>query len=163
MKRLFLFALLAVMACGAAVAQKNSVVGKWKIASINVDGMDLDLENPASIKKMLTEQIQKESGQVPDSNTVNMAYSMMAQALEGMRLEFTAGGKGFFEMPNPMGATQKDTCSYTMDYATGIMKTVDTKDGKKEQMTFQFVGDYLVMTKQEAKGPEVVKLKRVKE
>ena len=50
----YTFALGFLFAISLSVsAQQNSVVGKWKIASVNSAGTNLDLEHPESIKKKL--------------------------------------------------------------------------------------------------------------
>jgi hypothetical protein len=163
MKKQWLFALVAVLLSVASFAQKNSVVGKWQIASIKTGGLDMNLENPADLKKMMSEQMEKE-GRKPDSAQLEMVFNMLTAVFNGMRMEFKADGTANFVVPNPQGGEPKtELAKYTADYAKGIMTTVSTQKGteKKEDMSFKFEGEYLILHK-EGKGEEgeTLKLKK---
>jgi hypothetical protein len=163
MKRIF-FLVAVVFVSTISFAQSNSIIGKWKFASITTADFSVDLENPASMKKMLIEQIEKEGGKVPDSVELNAGIEMMSSMFRDMRMEFTTDGKAIAFIPDPSGSGKVigDTAKFTVDYTKGVMNTVSVKEGKekKEQMTFKFDGEYLVMTKPDEN--ESIKMKRVK-
>ena len=162
MKRLFIAGIVVLMAAGGVQAQSNTIVGKWKIASLQGGGLSLDLENPENTRKALAEQIAKESGKPADSATLAQTLTMFTSMFENMSLEFTKDGKGIYIMGDGMGGTKSDTATYTVDYAKGIVKTVSKEEGqaKNEEMTIKFEGDYLTMVK--VTDGETVKLRRIK-
>src|SRR5215212_3115453 len=129
LQRSLLIVLVVIIGTASANAQKNSIVGKWKVASLNVEGLSIDLENPEATRKLLADQIQKESGKTPDSATISMAYNMMTMIFEGMRMEFTASGKGIYVIPDPSSGMKTDTANYTVDYTKGVLNTVSKEDG----------------------------------
>jgi hypothetical protein len=162
MKRLLLAGLVVLLGTVGAMAQ-NSIIGKWKVASVNAEGMTIDLEKPENTKKLLAAQFAKESGKEADSATINQMYTMFTTVFQGMSIEFTKSGMGIFTMSNPRESGVKtDTARYTVDYAKGIMNTVSKEEGKEkhEQMNIKFEGEYLVMAKEEG---ETIRLKRSKE
>jgi hypothetical protein len=161
MKRLLLVLTAAILST-CLYAQSPSIVGKWKVASVKAGGVDIDMENPASIKKMLADQIQKEGGQAPDSATLNMAYTMVTGVFEKMQFEFTQDGKGVISVPDETGTMRQETATYKVDYASGVLSTTSKENGKekKEDMKIRFEGEYMWMTK--GNGQETIKLRRVK-
>lgn len=161
MKRAFLVCLVAITSATGLMAQQ-SIIGKWKIVGIQAQGINIDLENPVSGKKLISAEIEKQSGKAPDSATVNQAYTMFASMFEGMSVEFTKDGKGIAMIPDGTGGLKADTASYTVDYSKGIVKTESKEEGmpKNEEMTIKFDGDYLVMIK--TKDGETMRLKRTK-
>jgi hypothetical protein len=162
MKKFLMIALLVVAGTSVAFAQKNSVVGKWQITGFSSEGMSIDLENPASGKKVLAEQLKKETGQTPDSATIEMTYNMMASMFSSMSCEFTQDGQAIFSMPDESGNTKKDIAKYTVDYTAGTLTTIESKDGKQETdvMKIKFEGEYLSLDN--TKKGEVLKIKRIK-
>jgi hypothetical protein len=163
LQRSLFIGLLVIIGSGSAMAQKNTVVGKWKVAAIDIVGLSIDLENPVAAKKLLADQI-KQSGQSADSATIEMAYSAMTMMLDKMYIEFTSDGKGIYVIPDPMAGTKTDTAAYTVDYEKGLLNTVKKEGGvdKKEQANIKFDGDYLTMVKNNEEK-DTIKLKRVKE
>jgi len=162
MKHLLLVAFLAVAAGGQALAQKNSIVGKWNFASLSTPEFSFDLENPAATKKMIIEEVKKEGGAPLDSAMLDMAFNMMASAFKSMSFEFTADGQAVFSAPGEEGGLKKDIASYTVDYTKGTLTTTENIDGaeKKETIRISFAGDYLTMENVEKK--EIIKVKRAK-
>ncbi len=163
MKRIF-FLIALVFAGTITFAQTNSIVGKWKFANLDTKEFKVDLENPASMKKTMIEQIEKEGGTVPDSTTLAAAIEMMVSMFMSMKMEFTADGKAIAFIPSPDGSDEMmmDTASYTIDYTTGILNTISEKNGKevKEQIIIKFEADYMIMAKPEEQ--EIIKMRRVK-
>jgi hypothetical protein len=161
MKRVLWIVLLTVIGT-TAFAQKNTIVGKWKVAAINAEGLNLNLEDRESMKKMLIEQVEKETGEKPDSASIEAGLNMMISMFETMSLEFAKDGKSKFSMIDPEGSDMKvETGTYTVDYAAGLIRTITSdEDGKekKEEMKMKFEGDYLVLTKVDKK--ETIRLKR---
>lgn len=163
MKKQWLIVVAAVLLSVASFAQKNSIVGKWQIASIKTNGLDMNLENPAALKKMMSEQMEKE-GQKPDSAQLEMVFNMLTAVFNGMRMEFKADGTANFVVPNGQGGEPKtEIAKYTADYTKGVLTTVSNQKGteKKEDMTFKFEGEYLILHKED-KGEEgeTIKLKK---
>ena len=162
MKRIF-FVLVVIFIGITGFSQKASIVGQWKFASLDTKEFKVDLENPASMKKALVEQIEKEGGAVPDSAALAAGIEMMSTMFKDMRMEFTADGKAIALIPDPgAGSLIGDTATYTIDYAKGIINTVSVKEGKekKEQINIKFDGEYLIMTKPAEE--EIIKMRRVK-
>ena len=162
MKRIVVGLFMALLCTTAVHAQSKSIVGKWKVASINVEGMNLDLEKPESIRQTIADQMSK-AGQTPDSATLNMMFTRLTSTFEGMQLEFTSNGKAIYVMPDGQGSLKSDTAAYSIDNTLAEVNTVSKEDGveKKETMSFKFEGDYLVLTKKEKEG-ETIRLKRIK-
>jgi hypothetical protein len=162
MKHILLIAFMAILGTGSVYAQKNTIVGKWKFASLSTPDFSMDIENPASTKKFLLEEIKKEGGQAPDSATLEMAVNMMSAAFKSMSFEFTESGDAIFIAPDEDGGTKAEKAKYTVDYAKGTFTTIETVDGKekKETIKISFNGDYMTMENVEKK--EVIKVKRDK-
>lgn len=160
MKHILLIGLLVV--AGTTFAQKNSVVGKWGFAAISTPDFSIDLENPAATKKYLADEVKKESGTVPDSAQLEMAYNMMSMMFKEMSFDFAADGKAVFTAMGEDGGPKTESVKYTVDYAKGTLTTIETEDGKEKNETvkIRFEGDYLIM-ENTVKG-ETVKVKRVK-
>ena len=162
MKHFLLIAIFAIIGTGSAFAQKNSIVGKWTFASLSSPDFSFDLENPSAAKKFLLDEIKKEGGQVPDSATLDMAFTMMASAFNSMSFEFTSDGKAIFSAPGEEGGLKQETAKYSVDYTAGTLTTIETIDGKekKETIKISFKDDYLTMEKSDKK--EIIKVKRAK-
>ena len=165
MKRLTLIALLFIAGTVTALAQKNTVVGKWRPSSYIAEGMTVNLENPAETKKLLAEQMKKGTGTEPDSAQIEMIYNMVAGMISKMTLEFTDKGQAYVNVPDMAGTGMPtaDTSTYVADYSKGIFTTTSkNEDGtlKKETSKFSFEGELLVVENTD-KG-EIIKLKRVK-
>lgn len=163
MKNILLVALFAIIATSSGYAQKNTIVGKWKFASLSTPDFSMDVENPASTKKILLEEIKKEGGQAPDSATLEMAVNMMSSAFKSMSFEFTESGDAIFIAPDADGdGTKTEKAKYTVDYDKGIFTTIEMVEGKekKETVKISFNGDYMTMENAEKK--EVIKVKRDK-
>jgi hypothetical protein len=162
MKKSFLVLVLFVF-CGisALYAQTNSLVGKWKVASFKAEGIELDLENPEQIKKIMKEQMLKESGKAADSAQLEMIYQILTSTFSQIQMEFTRDGKAKFIVPNTGETDKPKDATYTVDYTKGTLTTIE-KGGVKENLTFTFEGEYLVLTNP-AKGNETFKLKRQKQ
>jgi hypothetical protein len=145
-----------------AIAQKKTVVGKWKIVSLDAEGISINLEKPEESKLIFAAQIEKESGSKPDSAMVENAYSSLSTMFATMQLEFTTTGKGIYSVPLPGGDVKKDTATYTVDYTKGILNTTTIEEGKKktDNIKIKFEGDYLIMINDEKK--ETIKVKRSK-
>ena len=161
MKRLTLIALLFVVGTMAAMAQKNTIVGKWKLSSYTGEGMTVNVDNPAESKKQLAEQMKKGTGTEPDSAQVEMIYNSIAPMFAAMTFEFTDKGKAFVTVPDATGSSKTDTASYVVDYTTGTF-TVTTKDAGKDKVDsnkFRFDGELLAV---ETDKGEVIKFKRAK-
>lgn len=163
MKRVLLMMLVVLLGTGAVVAQQKSVVGKWKISKIRTEGMDLNLEDPAAIKKMISEQISKESGAAPDSASLEMAYAMTTSLFEKMRIEFTADGRLLTRIVGPDGKANNEEAKYKVNPKTAILTTTSKKDGKEmvEEQKVSFEGEYLVLEKK-GQEAETVILRRIK-
>lgn len=162
-KQLLLFVLTLVLAVSGS-AQTKSVVGKWKIASLQTAEMNINLEDPQSIRKMMADQMEKGSGQKPDSAQLEMIVNMLTSTFRDLRMEFTAEGEANFTVPNPQGGEAKsEKGTYTADYAKGVMTTT-MKEGatnKKENFNIRFEGDYLILGKTGDGPSETLRLKKV--
>ena len=143
-------------------AQTKSVVGKWKIASLQTPEMNIDLEDPASVRKMMSDQMEKGSGQKPDSAQLEMIVNMLTSTFRDLRMEFTSAGVANFTVPNPAGEAKSEKGTYTADYAKGVLTTTmkDGKQDKKETFNIRFEGDYLILGKTGEGSSETLKLKK---
>jgi hypothetical protein len=162
MKQMVLVAFLFLAGIGSAVAQKNSIVGKWTISSFSGDGMEINLDKPEATKKALAEQLKGATGSEPDSAQVEMTYKMLSSVFSTMVFEFNADGKAIFQAAGPMGEAKSDTASYVVDYAKGTITTTSKEDGeeKKESGKIRFEGDLMVWEQDGKK--EIIRLKRIK-
>ena len=160
-QRLFLAAMVMTISI-PVLAQKNNLVGKWSIISLDADGISINLEKPEESKLLFAAQIEKETGSKPDSVMVETAYASLSLMFASMNVEFTPAGKGIFTVPLPSGEVKKDTSTYTVDYTNGILNTVSIEEGlqKKDKIKIKFEGDYLTVINEEKN--ETIKVKRSK-
>ena len=162
MKRLSLIALLLVAGTISALAQGNTVVGKWKLSTFTTDGLTVNVDNPAETKKLIASQLKKATGTEPDSAQVEMMYNMTVPMFSSMSLEFTDKGKAVFNMAGQDGKVNSEAGTYELDKTKGTISTVfKNEDGteKKETLKYSFDSGFLVVENPE-RG-EITKLKRV--
>ena len=105
-QRLFLAAMVMTISI-PVLAQKNNLVGKWSIISLDADGISINLEKPEESKLLFAAQIEKETGSKPDSVMVETAYASLSLMFASMNVEFTPAGKGIFTVPLPSGEVKK--------------------------------------------------------
>ena len=158
MKYIFALGFLFIMSLSVS-AQKKSVVGKWKISSINSAGTDLDLEHPDGIKKMLADEMKKE-GKEADSATVEQTFTTVIGALKSLEFEFTNNGLFLVTATNMDHKQKTDSLTYTVDYSKNLVKTTSNKNGtpKTNEMAISFDKEYLVLNN--AAEKQVLKLKK---
>ena len=145
-----------------ALAQKNSLVGKWTIVSLDVLGMTINLEKPAESKLKIASHIEKEKGSKPDSVVVENAYAEMKSMFAGTIVEFTSSGKGIYYVTLPSGEIKIDSATYVVDYDKGILTTISFEEGQQINVItkIKFEGEYLTLIKGEQQ--ELVVFKRSK-
>ncbi len=155
---LFIGALLIASTFSSFSQQTKSVVGKWKLSKVLVEGMTIDVENPEATKKELAKQIEAESGQKPDPAMLDQIMDGMMTAFKDSYMEFKADGKVKLS-GTTAGQTQVEEETYKVDYKTGIITTTG-KDNKKQTMKFKFVGNNLVLDTDEGGKKTILTLKR---
>src|SRR5688572_12909976 len=140
-------ALFILLLSVPALAQKNSVVGKWTIVSLDAEGISINLEKPEESKLRLAAQIEKKTGSKPDSAVLENAYAEMSSLVTGTIVEFTSSGKGIFYAPMGSGEIKKDTATYTVDYEKGILNTISLEEGQQINVItkIKFEGEYLTL------------------
>lgn len=162
MKRLSLIAFLLVAGTISALAQGNTVVGKWKLSTFSTDGLTVNVDNPAETKKLLADQLKKATGSEPDSAQLEMMYNMVVPMFSSMSLEFTDKGKAIFNIPGPDGKVASETGTYEIDNSKGTLSTVFKKeDGTEKKETLKFSFDSGLLVVENGDKGEITRLKRV--
>lgn len=150
MKKIILSAVFAI-AMFAVNAQtkvtKTSVVGKWSLVAMNIEGtlyFDIDKDS-MSLSKAILDQLAASGA---DSAS---AVDMMKTQLAGIKeLAFTFNADGTASVAgDPKG---EETGTYTVDEATETIKFDSKKDGKQD-LKASFKNGRLVITMPAGGGP----------
>lgn len=158
MKQILFIGALLIASTFSFAQQTKSVVGKWKMSKVLIEGITIDVDNPEATKKELAKQIEAESGQKPDPAMLDQIMEGMMAAFKDSYMEFKADGKVKLS-GTTAGQTQIEEETYKVDYKTGIITTTG-KDNKKQTMKFKFVGNNLVLDTNEGGKKTVITLKR---
>ena len=160
MKYFLLSALLVFSIVVTANAQQaKSVVGKWKIVKVVTPDITLDTENIPATRKALAKQIAEDSGETPDSATLDLAVGSVIKALNNSFFDFSADGNLKIYSPEE-GKEENET--YKVDYATNTLTTFNAEKNETTVMKIAFVGDKLVLNVTEKEGKSTIVIKRVK-
>lgn len=166
MKYLIQLFALFTLSFNLAAQQPGTVVGKWSIVKIKVDGLVLDPANPEKTKKDLAVQMEKDTGTKPSASEVNEAYEELLNAFTATTFEFTTDGKA---ITRTVDGDEKleEVSKYTVDYTKGTLVTTtwykEDNYTEKRSANIRFVNGLLVMKfeKSDDNSVEEMTLKRI--
>jgi hypothetical protein len=160
MKKCLLFLIVSMFAFAAGAQSKitkETVVGNWKVAALEVKDLLFFSVEKDSIA--LADTLKKTIiSKGMDPKNVETMMKQQFGMFVSMQFSFDADGKAKFVM----GLEQTVESSYTVDAETSTIKTVDG-DGQSESMKAEMVNGMLRLLMPDPSGQEVwVVLKKTK-
>lgn len=156
MKRIVLFAAFAVLSL-SAFAQDKSIVGKWKLTTLNSQGVNFNVDNPEQMKSELKKQFEA-SGAQADSAMIDMIFKSMMDALGNMVFDFGSNGKLVVNM-SVDGSQKKEEEDYTVDYTKSLI--ISKGKEKEQKINFRFEKENLVLVIDEEGKKSEMTLKKI--